>query len=164
MSYNRYEAKANYVRAMNAKNARIETLTAEQHELIQDICKFRHEVHCNIESYFNSGVRHSATVSDGYEKAELFSIDFLFDFNALLSKHGLPAFNTSFDFVEVPDDSWVEADRDEDEEIWQDEYNDLHRECYQEFDLLNDDIEKWLSDIDEQHGTQYCPTGFARLK
>lgn len=163
MSYNRYEAKTNYVRAMNAKNAEIETLTAEQHELIQDICRFRHEVHCDIESYFNSSINHSAQVSDGYDIVELFSIDFLFDFNKLLSKHNLPKFHTSFDFAETPDDSWVEADSD-DEEAWQDEYYDLHRECYENFNKLNSDIECWLFNIDEQHGTQYCPTGFARLK
>lgn len=164
MSYNRYEAKANYVRAMNAKNAEIETLTAEQHELIQEICKFRHEVHCNIDSYFNAFSKHSATISDGWVIVELFKEDFVFNLNELLKKYNLPKFHTSFDFISCPDDSWVETDRDDDEEAWQDEYDGLQRECYQEFNKLNSDIEKWLSNIDNEHGTSYCPTGFARLK
>lgn len=163
MSYNRYEAKANYVRAMNAKNAEVETLTAEQHEMIQAICTFRHEVHSNIDTYFNACVKHSAEVITDDFSSELFSDDFLFELNVELERLNLPKFSTSFDFISCPDDSWVEADRD-DEEEWQDEYDGLYNECYQEFNKLNADIEKWLLNIDNTHGTSYCPTGFARLK
>lgn len=88
--------------------------------------------------------------------------DFLFELNVELERLNLPKFHTSFDFISCPDDSWIETDRDD--EAWQDEYDDLYRECYQEFNKLNSDIEKWLSNIDNEHGTSYCPTGFARLK
>lgn len=168
MSYNRYEAKANYVKAKNAQNERIESLTQEQHRLIQAICAFRHEVHCNIKSYFNSGIKHSAKIVTDDFCAELFCDDFLFELNAKLKRLELPKFNTSFDFVDCPDDSWVGLDsgidRDEDEEAWEDEYNELLDDCYHQFNKFNNDIESWLLAIDDEHGTSYCPTGFARLK
>ncbi|AKG07173.1 hypothetical protein AAX05_08770 [Moraxella bovoculi] len=43
-------------------------------------------------------------------------------------------------------------------------YDELYTEAMAEYEKLNQDIEKYLRRIDEEYGTQYCPTGFARLR
>lgn len=35
--------------------------------------------------------------------------------------------------------------------------------CYSMVVDLHNDIERYLADIDKQHGTEYCPTGSTRI-
>lgn len=174
MSKAMYEAKERYAKHKMQENAKIDTLTAEQHDALWALCTFRHKFHSNKADLF---------LSESSFAGE-FSFEMQSDENSKLKEVGLPAIEWSFyDNCHIPDDSFrewfdfsdyaniakvvldegLELDLDDD-----DTYNVvrvmLFEQAMDEYEKLNNDIEKYLRRIDEEHGTQYCPTGFARLR
>lgn len=169
-----YEGKARYAKRKMQENAQIETLTKEQHETLENLCSFRHEFHANKSSLFNT------------ESVEFgnFSFDMQDEENAKLAEVDLPKIQWSFrDNCHIPNDSFrewfdfadypaltkiieeqgLELDLDDDD-TYNLVYEELFVEAMGEYEKLNQDIEKYLRQIDEQFGTQYTPTGFARLR
>nr|6NMD_B Chain B, AcrVA1 [Moraxella bovoculi] len=174
MSKAMYEAKERYAKKKMQENTKIDTLTDEQHDALAQLCAFRHKFHSNKDSLFLSESAFSGE----------FSFEMQSDENSKLREVGLPTIEWSFyDNSHIPDDSFrewfnfanyselsetiqeqgLELDLDDDE-TYELVYDELYTEAMGEYEELNQDIEKYLRRIDEEHGTQYCPTGFARLR
>lgn len=43
----RYESKQAYIEKKIGENMQIETLSEEQHIALNDLCRIRHDMHCN---------------------------------------------------------------------------------------------------------------------
>ena len=172
-----YERKQAYANKRNRANAEIDTLTEEQHEALAELCRIRHELHCNQDDVFNS---------ESCEYAE-FRRNFRDDGNVfrLLDDVDLPRI-TVLDISELPcsDDYYESLDADERTEweeraelvnsqssstmkhtgfsIWVEESGD-YAFFRKRLEVLNKQIEDYLMAIDEEHGTTYCPTGNSRI-
>jgi hypothetical protein len=134
-----------------ADNAEIETLTPEQHETLAYICKMRHELHCNPTGIFYTGGadydRLVELVSD-YTGTEN-------NFMRIASEAGLPPLHIEL-YDEYDNDSAGEWDEDF-------KIDEAEQECIAYVERLNTTIETWLRAIDEEHGTNYAPTGALRV-
>ena len=147
-----FEMKKNNVNKRNEENLEklIEIMGEEKAEKISNILdyitKMRHEIHSSDslfhDEYPDFNVQH----------------DFLNTINQKLKEIGLPIINFSIDFEF---DLALESDY----------YNGLvdnleeHLELFQnQKEIINNEIEKWLYNFDKKYGTNYCPTGWDRLK
>jgi hypothetical protein len=159
-----YERKAAYAARKNLENAKIDTLTAEQHDTLAWLCSVRHKIHTNQESFF---------------WAESGAFDELWKYidekiNNTLSACGLEPipFGSSLD---VWTDSLIFELKDEFVEECGDQYE-LSEESdmatllsagleimYDKVGEYNKQIEAYLQNIDEKHGTRYAPTCATRL-
>ena len=132
-------------------------MTEEQARLISDLCALRHELHTNMDK---------VTVSDN----DLRIKPSLVKLNAAIRESGLkpaecmPSYED--DYIDIDDidwlyetDEWPESGTQE----WQDKYDDEYSRIYGELEQLNNNIEKYLADIDKQYGTHFCPTGALRV-
>lgn len=147
----KYEAKQRYAENKHRQNAEIESLTEEQHETLAWLCSVRHNLHTtDIRAWFKTD----------------FDWDILDRINETLTEANLPAIEFA-DYSDVTtEDDWYyildEDDRAEYEDIneWIDEV--IH-EVSNAKEAINNQIESYLRQIDKEHGTEYCPTGHARL-
>lgn len=147
-----YDRKANYVRAKNATNKDIALengLTDEQIEVIEELCAFRHELHCNQEALYYSE----------YGNHNYFESMLNNDIYEMLEKVNLPYQNMIFSTDDLEDEN-VCFDLDYTDE----EKENALQECLEFATRVNNKIEDYLRNIDKKYGTSYCPTGFARLK
>lgn len=168
-----YFGKQLYAERKMAKNAEIDTLTEEQHEVLAELCRIRHEFHStDSDKYFNS--------ESQYNLEEVFSPkgDSIY---SQLEEVDLPSLS-ELDFDELPSSSeWDWLDEDEQQE-WENKAEELNKketghfiytgyelwkeEVMENFDKFlsdyNEVIEDYLRKIDEKYGTEYCPTGIAR--
>jgi len=131
------------------------SLSDEQHDLMSEICSMRHEIHSNQDSLYN-------TESGSFKKY----FDWLNDesdecINGKLKNSGLPIMEWSIDIICMPCDNdryeGVIDNTDEAEEENRDEF-------YEQCNVINNDIENYLRNIDDKHGTNYCPSGFLRIQ
>lgn len=118
-------------------------LTDEQIDFIETVCSIRHKIHTNREHLFNN---------EADNKEEW---DFIDNLNQNLNKNNLPKIEN----LRRIDDYTTEIDVD---------YNDMDYdkaldEFYEQIEELNTQIEKWLKEIDNIYGTNYCPCGKYRL-
>ena len=171
----RYDAKRRYVDRMNRENERIDTLTPEQHEAIQFLASARHDIHTNYERAFN-------TESQEYDDL----MEYIGDdgtINQTLADAGLPTikilydtdFPTDFDYFELlsPQERQEWEEKAEKEEkgafsntgfsLWMEDSGE-YGEYTDHMEKLNSAIEEYLRKIDEEHGTHYAPTGWARMR
>lgn len=151
----RREAAARRASA-NEKVAVEHGMTEEQAALISRLCTLRHDLHTNIDKTVicNSECGHGILpdlVKLGNEIIE----------SGLQKVSCIPE-----DYFEIDDidtlqecEEWPESGTRE----WQDKYDDEYYRIYGELEQLNKDIEKYLSDIDKQYGTHWCPTGALRV-
>lgn len=174
----KWEAKQRYVERKNSENEKIKTLTPEQHDVIQELCAKRHEFHCSFEEMWNGNnaeILYAFTDCNGYNMSHM------------LKEAGLPELELVIS-CEIPciEDYYTLLSNEEKEE-WEkkaDKFNEenpktffphdgytLWKEESGEYDTFfkicekqNDIIEKYLREIDEKHGTDYCPTGIARFE
>ena len=162
LSKDEYDRRCESAARRMADNAEINTLTEEQHEWLADLCKFRHELHCNQEALFVSG---SGEFSNYWRRIRNLCQE------AKAVGFKLPDYEDEF----LPDDS----DFNEDEleykgetypancDVDSDEY-DYKRDAafWTVTDFageVNTAIENMLRDVDKEHGTNYCPTGTHRV-
>jgi len=123
------------------------TLNEEQHDLIARICSMRHRIHCDQQSLYNV---ESANCSEYGE--------FLMNVQYDVLNAKLPVLKISYDEM-APDSD----DRYHDFIDDTDEAEEKNLEAFYEImNETNNQIEAWLREIDEQHGTSYCPTGILR--
>jgi len=153
-----YRERAAAKRAADNEAVAVEHgMTEEQAELISDLCALRHELHTNMDK---------VTVSDN----DLRIKTRLVRLNAAIRESGLkPAEcmpSDTADYIDIDDidllyetDEWPESGTRE----WQDKYDDEYSRIYDELEQLNNDIEKYLAEIDKQYGTSWCPTGALRI-
>ena len=163
-----YERKQSYVENLMSKNARVDTLTEEQHNALESLCTKRHEFHSSTKKMFYSEVPQ-------YEYWNWFDGEI----NDELSKAGLPTIDFP-DTTEIPCDADYELLSDEEQEEWERkvqtsnhltsgfaawfEYSDVYDEYCDICESINKQIEDYLRAIDEEYGTHYAPTGCARNK
>lgn len=146
-----YKAKAEYASSRHKLNAEIGSangLTEEQAEIIAEIAAFRHELHCNQETLFNTGSadhnRYWDLLGDGkgnlVDRAE----------SAGLRR----PFKRLRDDEYITDQSWDDDAATEDE---------ARQMMLTKATFINNQIEAWLGSIDAAFGTQYKPGGHTRL-
>ena len=160
-----YERKAAYAARKSAKNAKIETLTEQQHEALSWLCEVRHEIHTGQKHFFCSESgdhEHLWNYIDG-------------GINSKLSLANLPGIEFKYNELDVWTDSIIGYDEEGFVEEFGAEYeldenSDTQDVLIAAEDRMNSEvcrfnaaIEKYLSNIDELHGTEYSPTGAARL-
>lgn len=155
-----YEQKNEYAAKRMEENAKIKTLTEDQHKALAMLCKIRHFVHSTERmSLFNSESNDALQMTKYLMR--------IYD-GDLLEVVGLPCLNT-IDFMCLPEsqdwyDLLTEEERKEfdgDYQIWLEQGDEYYDFCDM-IEEFNRDIENYLRAIDEIHGTKYCPTGMSR--
>lgn len=145
----RYDRKARYVEQKEEDNEKIALkngATKGQVKAIEQIGAFRHDLHSNIESIFNSESEFQEDINRMFE----------YDLPRLVEENHLEKFGKLefwHDYLDLPSDydegvTWEDAE----EEV---------REFAEKVDKK---IIKFIQKFDEKFGTSYAPTGFARLK
>ena len=134
------------------KNAEINTLTEEQHELIANLCTARHELHSNkpiIEDH--QGLKNNLLkINDEIRKVGLEPMNFI-------------GFYSDGDYIDIDEINELERDN-EDNDKKQEWYDSNYERISSELEDLNTKIEKYLLEIDKKYGTNYCPTGLLRME
>ena len=158
-----YEARANSAANRMAENAKNNSLTLEQHEVIASLCSYRHNMHSSMDSICKN--------DENGQKNELIRI------NSLLNEVGLTpmdfcGISIGEDYIDIDDIQeaifFAKEDGDyinEDEypQEYQDWYDDTYNSIIVKLEILNKNIEKYLSEIDEKYKTSYCPTRALRI-
>lgn len=160
-----WEAKANYVEKVMAENSEVDTLTEEQHEVLRELCRLRHEIHTNHESIFhNNDNGLTDRFNDFSEENNLpLKIDYdelvtVLDYDLLSQEEQSDYEERANDYNIIKPDSALSHSG---FSLWCEEH---FKECSDYLENLNDQIESYLADIDKQHGTQYAPTGISRSR
>lgn len=154
---NAYYRKMIYAGKKMAANKEIQTLTEEQHDALSQMCSARHELHTNMDR-----------ITKGSEQDYLGSI---IEANGALGKSGLPIIDgiptDTTDYIDIDSirelEDLGEAPSRDDEDEWQEWYDAEYHRIYDELSKLNKKIEKYLEQIDAEHGTHYAPTGASRI-
>lgn len=155
---------------MSAQRA-ITTLTAKQHEALEEVCRIRHDFHCEMYDYFTmeapEGWEIFERINDSLYDAGLETIDFI-DYDEL------PCAEDYFSVVPTKEkEDWeAKADRFNSKKqgglmhtgfsLWKEESGEYARFC-DGVEMLHNQIENYLYKIDREHGTSYAPTGATRL-
>ena len=169
-----YERKKLYAEKRNRENSTVETLTEEQHNTLAWLCEIRHNIHVSGDAMFNT------------ESSEYSYWDYLDmngergEINNALGEVELPLIEWNGLGEDTPNSSdytyvLTEEDRIEWENkaeaanlpyggytLWIEE-GEEYQYFLEDKEKINDIIEKYLRNIDRQHGTNYCPTGLTRL-
>ena len=152
-----YEGKRRYAEKRNRRDAElIKTLTQEQHDALAQLAEARHEMHSNTDALIRGVDRRS-------------DIEFeLFQANTALEKAGLkPIKELPFEECDVREEccTWI-IDIDlliEIDEFDEDRFDEIYYELSEKWAKINDIIEEYLRNIDDEHGTHYAPTGWGRF-
>ena len=166
MSYlnqKQYEQRAISAAKRMAENAKNNSLTLEQHEVIASLCSYRHNLHSSMDRICQN--------DENGRKNELIRI------NSLLKEVGLTPMdfcgvNVGEDYIDIDDmreaiffakEDGSYIDEDEYPQEYQDWYDDTYDTIMQKLEDLNANIEKYLYEIDQKYNTSYCPTGALRI-
>jgi hypothetical protein len=126
-------------------NKSINSLTEEQHDALAFLCSARHNLHSQKDQAIKSD-------DNGLVQAIVFA-------NVQIKESGLKAMSfvgtDISDFIDIDTIDCIDIDGD-------DEYADEYSRISNDLEELNDKIEKYLSEIDSEFGTNYAPTGFLR--
>ena len=128
-------------------NKQVTTLTEEQHELIAEVCNMRHKIHSSDKELYNMESLFSEEASKWID-----------EINSKLKEVNLSKIENIPRIEDIPTANDVY-----DGLIDEDEEEDNVEEFFKIMNILNNSIEKWLSNIDFEHGTKYCPTGAHRI-
>lgn len=128
-------------------------LTEAQTDLLSELCSARHEMHCNIDRLVNDGTYNGIAnrllnASHGLEQLHLGCPQGLDD-----DYIDIDDINVLYEVEDIP------TDDDEREEYLSSQRDRI----YLDWHTLNNDIERYLRDIDSAYGTHYEPTGALRL-
>lgn len=165
-----YERKQQYAEnkmKLNEEIAIENGLNEEQIEVIEDLCRIRHEMHCNQKDFFAS---------------ESYNFNIFWDYvdsdneNSIylkLVEVNLPEIDfSSIDLLCENDSDYLDYDNDleeydEDSEEYEERKQELYDEAYDrvivEAEKINKIIENYLFEIDKKYNTNYCPTGLSRI-
>jgi len=161
----KYENKARYVDRVMSKNAKVDTLSEEQHDVLRWLCKIRHEIHSLDIFKFLSIPQY---LLDEYESI-----------NDKLTEVDLSVISDLPDVIDFPSDiDYYEIMTDDEREYWDnlaqsiDGHNGFSLWVEESIgddvvniqERINSLIERYLQDIDKEYGTHYAPTGWARLR
>lgn len=127
-----------------SENKEVSTLTEKQHEVLAELCSFRHELHCNQEDLFASNGANFA-IFWNFLREEIYN---------KLSDANLPK-------ISFPNSDEISTDYD-----YSDfglSYEEAMEDVINYASEVNNRIEKYLKEIDNNFATNYCPTGALRL-
>lgn len=129
-------------------------MTDEQAGLISDLCNLRHELHTNLNSIATSG-----------ENKTLNEID---DLNERIKEAGLQGVKFSQDITMIDDmytlqDYAEDVPNDHESDDFKRWYEKNHTRILNELEAVNNEIEKYLREIDSKYKTHFEPSGFQRL-
>lgn len=144
-----------YANRKYERNALIETLTEEQHEALSALCADRHYMHVNGEKeIWSEESSHSRT----YQL--IGGVMWVSEINQYLADADLPTINFC-DYDDCDNISTYDTfcDSDEEREDAELEAKERIEEIIEHNDAL---ICKYLKKIDEEHGTEYTPSGMSR--
>lgn len=160
-----YDYRRKSAEARNLNNEEIAVnngMTEEQAELISELASLRHEMHCNIDYLVNDGSydrigKNLALTNDKIKESGLPPVCGLNDVTEVLADDyayiDIDDFNLLYELKLFPDDN---DERDQ-------KINEEYERIYDEWSQLNNNIEKYLSEIDKKYGTHWCPTGALRF-
>jgi len=145
-----------------SENRELTALSEEQHDALEELCTFRHELHIDWNGAFFSG---SGSFAKYIEELSTYGENPLsVKINSLFGE--MPFTPTDYP---CDDDALEEANA---QGLSYDEEGDKKRneifenakwEAYGIFSNINEQIESFLLKIDRKHGTNYCPSGATRL-
>ena len=157
-----YDRRRENAEERNARNEVIAVTNGigeHEAELISELCRIRHNMHCNIASLVND------TSNSSIEK-DLVSIHDRINASTLphisYGKYDrcdegcldIEDIQSMYEYEDVPEE---DAER-------QDWYDENYARIYNDWEALNDIIEEYLrNDIDKKYGTSFAPTGVLRL-
>lgn len=130
-------------------NARIESLTEEQHETLAWLCQIRHNIHCNMKVLWND--------QNGQHNEYINYIDHVI--NDRLNSVGL-------NVIRFDKSDMIPTASDWDADYWGGgwtSYEDAYEYCMNHYYIQHGIIESYLLTIDNEHGTNYCPSGALRV-
>lgn len=156
LSKDAYDKKREYAARKMMRNKEIDSLTDEQHDALSNLCSIRHKLHTNMDKVTKSD-------NDNIKKDIVIA-------NIQIRESGL----NPMEFVPLDEIDYIDIDTIEDLYIYEEDsipedeeerqnwldYN--YERIYSELSILNNKIETYLKQIDEQYGTEYCPTGLSR--
>lgn len=165
------EARQNYIDTRNDENEKITNLSPEQHKTLQELCRIRHEIHSNWEEMFNAESSTYAELwnyilDDSDERiqneltsvglprlvlGDLYSIPSSEDYFYVLNNEERQAWEKRSDAEDYSSgfDAWVQ--------------NEAYPKFCRYMNDINNIIEQYLKRIDNEYGTNYCPSGAQRL-
>lgn len=158
LNQKQYDYRRESAAARNLNNEEIAVehgMTSEQAELISKLCAVRHEFHCNIDNIVKSADNDSMSDIVEIEKS--------------INESGLPELDIVSMLLDIDDlDGLIyeygdDVPEDHDSQEFQDWYDDNYARIYSELEGINENIEKYLSNIDAKYGTHWCPTGALRV-
>ena len=164
LSKDAYYNRQQYANKKNMQNSEIAIengMTEEQAEVITDLCRIRHYLHCNSDKLFHSYGSEYWTIidyidggiSDILKGVKLPNKGMSWNYENLLQEHDY-------------DDDITEEDY-EDERDYEDArtkaYQEAYKACHDFMVKVNKDIELYLRNIDKQYKTKFEPTGSTRL-
>lgn len=159
LSREAYDGRREWAARRMAENAKIDSLTQEQHDLLAELCTFRHNLHCSWDSLANGNAQDiEAQISEYYE-------DTLSDRTRRLfgeAAYNLIDYNTTADDPEdVEEYMGIPTD------LYNDDYNEwcerIREADFDLFSTINSEIESFLTRIDNKYGTSYAPSGATRF-
>lgn len=161
LNKNQYDYRDRSAQKRMEQNALIETLTEEQHEALAGICYIRHKMHSNIDRIIKGDDEILKEVTEknlALEEADLKPIP-----GIPTDKYDIEI--TSLDFeIEYDEDMPERYDENEKEtKEWLNWYEDTYERLYNEVEKWNKNIEKYLTEIDKKHKTNYAPSGALRI-
>lgn len=147
LSSDEYDRQKRSAERRHDQNARVDSLSEEEHSTLRELCRIRHNVHSSKREMYN-GEYTSPLFRELYEISRKIKALNLGQIDIPL----LDEFPTSLDR-----DNGIIDDTDEAEEENVELFNNM-------MEQINDDIERILRQIDKDYGTKYAPTGKQRLR
>jgi hypothetical protein len=146
-----YAGKREWAANRIAENKKIETLTKEQHEALAKLCRIRHELHTNQKTLF------FAESGDHQRLWKYIDLDWESEYHIdnILHEANLPKIGINTSGADYPTDH--------DYEDMGYDYEEALSCVLNMAEAVNTKIEIYLREIDEQYGTNYCPSGITRL-
>lgn len=139
----------------NAEMMESKKVDPEIADLLSKLCYYRHQIHCSIDKMVR--------------KNETDFLEQLIVINSELEEHNFKTMSfcptDTVDYIDIDDIDlrMTMEDKSLDDDDFQEWFDNTYRELYEQYEELNRNIEKYLSEIDEEFGTNYCPSGALRI-
>ena len=174
-----FEKKERYAQSKSDRNAEVAAtngMTDGQIEALTEICRIRHEIHsCDRMRMFNDESVESSEWSGAVDKIE-----------SLIGDADLPPISWSSDYSMTPSTfDYFNILSEEEQNQWEERADQITAETggrirhtglsayieegedfkafLKDVEAFNSDVEKYLAEIDKNYGTEFCPTGWARM-
>lgn len=169
MSYlnrDQYEARARSAANRMYENSQIQTLTTDQHIALATVCSIRHEMHSNNQSsmYYTEHGKYRSWIELSNTINKLLTDAGLEKISGLEISEDQPSDQDTYMYDNDQLAELCDYDGDmSDEDSIRDAYHAYGiAMAHQRSESINTTIESYLRDIDDKHGTSYCPTGALR--